>query len=214
METDVYREQIESPGLTDDIVGFRVQAHDGRVGRVRYVSADGSYMIVETGSWIFGRKAVVPRLALQTIDPARKTAFVWFTKSEIEGSPACDPALDDDCLKDVRAYYVATVKAANLAGGNLSIDTERRITGEEHDARFSKGQELRGETPEKQHEGRFSTGQELRDATLEKEDEGRFSKGQELTGETPEKQREGRFSEGQEEKPRRWSRLWRKTKVH
>src|SRR3954469_14883579 len=69
---------------------------------------------------------------------------------------------------------------------------------EADEERFSEGQEVEPETPEKAELGDFSRGQAT-DAGAHLAEEERFSEGQEEQGETPEKEHKGSFAEGQEE---------------
>src|SRR4051794_14173957 len=54
-----------------DITGYEVSARDGTIGKVEEVvnGADGrSYIVVDTGFWIFEKKRMIPAGAIDTID--------------------------------------------------------------------------------------------------------------------------------------------------
>jgi hypothetical protein len=56
----------ESSGMTAtgpaDLVGFDVEATDGNIGKIDEATYDvgGSYVVVDTGPWIFGKKVMLP----------------------------------------------------------------------------------------------------------------------------------------------------------
>ncbi|MBD0291736.1 MAG: PRC-barrel domain containing protein, partial [Thermoleophilia bacterium] len=45
-----------------DVVGFSVEATDGGIGKVDEATYDvgQSYLVVDTGPWIFGKKVLLP----------------------------------------------------------------------------------------------------------------------------------------------------------
>ena len=91
---DIWTYQVEvQPLLSDlDFEGFSVQAKDGKIGKVDEATheAGGSFLIVDTGPWIFGKKVMLPAGVVQRIDPEDKTAFVNLTKDEIKNAPEYD----------------------------------------------------------------------------------------------------------------------------
>lgn len=84
-----YRLDIDIDDSGIDLDGFDVEATDGHIGTVdEWSAADGnSFLVVDTGFWIFGKKRVVPARAVKQIDPDGKTVFVDMTKDQIEGAP-------------------------------------------------------------------------------------------------------------------------------
>ncbi|RAG85655.1 PRC-barrel domain containing protein [Streptacidiphilus pinicola] len=84
-----YRDEV---GYTDDLdlIGFHVEALDGRIGHVIHASSGGStgcYLVVDTGPWIFGKHAVLPARAVSRIDATRRTIVVDRTRQEIKDAP-------------------------------------------------------------------------------------------------------------------------------
>ncbi len=71
---------------------------------------------------------------------------------------------------------------------------------EQHDTGFAEGEKTipRTHLEEEEREGRFSEGQELLPDSPEKHVPERFSEGQEELPDSPEKHKEGSFAEGQE----------------
>ena len=57
-----------------DLSGFKVEATDGDIGKVDKATYEvgGSYIVVDTGPWIFGKKVMLPAGVIQDIDPDEK----------------------------------------------------------------------------------------------------------------------------------------------
>ena len=113
MQTDVwsYRER-ESLG-TDisgrDIAGFEVEAIDGSIGKIDAATYEtgSSYLVVDTGPWIFGKKVMLPAGVVQRIDETEESVFVNRTKDEIKNAPEFDDSmLEDDAYRgQLGSYY-------------------------------------------------------------------------------------------------------------
>lgn len=75
-----------------DLTGFKVEATDGDIGKVDEATNEvgGSFIIVDTGPWIFGKKVMIPAGLVQDIDPDAETIFVNRTKDEIKNAPEFD----------------------------------------------------------------------------------------------------------------------------
>jgi hypothetical protein len=56
-----------------DLTDFKVEARDGSIGKVDESTADAgkSYIVVDTGPWIFGRKVVLPAQTIERIERYR-----------------------------------------------------------------------------------------------------------------------------------------------
>ena len=56
---------------TVDLSGFKVEAVDGSIGKVDEATneAGGSFVVVDTGPWIFGKKVMLPAGLISDIDP-------------------------------------------------------------------------------------------------------------------------------------------------
>ncbi|MEX0673121.1 MAG: hypothetical protein WD981_02560 [Gaiellaceae bacterium] len=95
--TDVWSFGTE-PTIGDvDLTGFKVEAADGSIGKVDEATyeAGSSYLIVDTGPWIFGKKVMLPAGVVQRVDPESETVFVSRTKDEIKNAPEFDDATAD-----------------------------------------------------------------------------------------------------------------------
>jgi hypothetical protein len=92
MEMWTYRTDVVlEPAV--DLVGFSIEARDGSIGKVDESTADAgkSYLVVDTGPWIFGRKVILPARTVERIDLDERVVFVDRTKEEIKNSPEFDP---------------------------------------------------------------------------------------------------------------------------
>src|SRR5207249_10194971 len=75
-----------------DLTGFTVEARDGKIGKVDEATheAGGSFIVVDTGPLIFGKKVMLPAGMVRDIDPDTETIFVDLTKDEIKNAPEFD----------------------------------------------------------------------------------------------------------------------------
>jgi hypothetical protein len=97
------------PSLTYDLTGFSVEARDGGIGKVDEASNDvgASYIVVDTGPWIFGKKVVLPAGTIDRGDPDTETVFVDKTKDQIKDAPEFDPDRykDETYRSELGTYY-------------------------------------------------------------------------------------------------------------
>jgi hypothetical protein len=96
----VWTFRVESRLGDIDLTGFSIEATDGHIGKVDEATYEtgGSYLIVDTGPWIFGKKVMLPAGIVERIDTDSKTVFVNRTKDEIKAAPDFDKktARDDE----------------------------------------------------------------------------------------------------------------------
>jgi hypothetical protein len=91
-----------------DITGYKVEALDGSIGKVDRATyqTNVSYIVVDTGPWIFGKKVVLPAGIIDLIDRDDATVFVHRTKDEIKNSPEYDETRFDEAYRnDLGTYY-------------------------------------------------------------------------------------------------------------
>ena len=62
---------FRTPSFQKDLVGFDVEALDGDVGKVDGASTEAgdSYIVVDTGPWILGRKVLLPAGTIRRSTP-------------------------------------------------------------------------------------------------------------------------------------------------
>jgi hypothetical protein len=62
-----------------DLTGYAIAAVDGDIGHVDESTNEllgASYLVVDTGPWIFGRKVLLPAGVVERIDTAQKKVYV------------------------------------------------------------------------------------------------------------------------------------------
>jgi hypothetical protein len=94
-----------------DITGYEVEATDGSIGHVDEATYDTgrSYLVVDTGPWIFGKKVMLPAGVVREIDEADEKVFVDRTKDEIKHAPEYDASgADDEYRGQLGSYYDST----------------------------------------------------------------------------------------------------------
>lgn len=66
-----------------------------------------SYIVVDTGPWIFGKKVVLPAGVIDRVDVENEEIFVSRTKDEIKNAPEYDPdrEIDEGYRGELGAYY-------------------------------------------------------------------------------------------------------------
>ncbi|MDH2427504.1 PRC-barrel domain-containing protein [Sphaerisporangium sp. TRM90804] len=89
-----YSPALTGTGQSFDVVGYHVEATDGRIGSIDDATYEvgESYLIVDTGPWIFGKKVLLPASTVTQVDPQEKKVFVARTKQEIKDAPEFDEA--------------------------------------------------------------------------------------------------------------------------
>jgi hypothetical protein len=81
-----------------DLTGFAVEALDGGIGKIDEATYDtgSSYVVVDTGPWIFGKKVMLPAGTIDRIDLQDEMVWVARTKDEIKAAPEYDEAISGD----------------------------------------------------------------------------------------------------------------------
>ena len=86
-----------SPALpdTEDMIGYRVEAVDGAIGTISDATwrTDRAHLVVDTGTWIFGRTVLVPAGMVDDIDHPGRTVHVALPREVVKDSPAYDAEL-------------------------------------------------------------------------------------------------------------------------
>jgi hypothetical protein len=109
---------VATPGIDltkIDLTGFKVEARDGGIGKVDEAihEAGGSFIVVDTGPWIFGKKRMIPAGVIRDIDLDTETLFVDLTKDEIKDAPEFDEErYRDESYRGELSNYYAGRRAA------------------------------------------------------------------------------------------------------
>jgi hypothetical protein len=107
-------------GNRKDLVGFDVEATDGSIGKIDEAAYDvgHSYVVVDTGPWIFGNRVMLPAGTIDGIDRNVRRVFVNRSKDEIKRAPKFDK--DAYTTRDYRdrlgEYYGKFTASGRLDG--------------------------------------------------------------------------------------------------
>ncbi|HEX7746661.1 MAG TPA: PRC-barrel domain-containing protein [Micromonosporaceae bacterium] len=104
-----YRDDAGMTGA--DLVGYKVEATDGGIGKVDMASNDvnASYLVVDTGPWIFGKKVMLPAGVVNRVDHEEQRVFVDRSKDEIKAAPEFDADTHaDPAYRDKLGGYYST----------------------------------------------------------------------------------------------------------
>ena len=92
-----------------DVTGFEVEATDGEVGTVVEAAYElgSSWLVVDTGPWIFGRKVLLPAGTVESVDTEARRLYVDRTRDEIKSAPEHDPSgyADQEYRLSLADYY-------------------------------------------------------------------------------------------------------------
>ena len=91
-----------------DVTGYEVEASDGSIGKIDEATFDtgSSYIVVDTGPWIFGKKVMLPAGVVRDVDQESETVFVDRTKDQIKHAPEYDSTRVDDRYRgELGSYY-------------------------------------------------------------------------------------------------------------
>jgi hypothetical protein len=88
------------------LVGFSVEATDGHIGEIAASSivVGQAHILVETGSWILGKKRMIPAGVIERIDVHETTVHVGMSREQIKRAPDFDPAQPID-REECDEYY-------------------------------------------------------------------------------------------------------------
>ena len=87
MSTWTYRDEFAT--AQRDLVGYDVEATDGSIGKIDEATyeTEASYMVVDTGFWIFGKKRLVPAGVARRVDPQDQQGLRRDDEGPDQGSP-------------------------------------------------------------------------------------------------------------------------------
>ena len=92
-----------------DLAGWSVEALDGGIGKIDEATYDTpmSYIVVDTGPWILGKKVMLPAGVIERVDLDTETVYVSRTKDEIKNAPEFDEDSyrDEAYMSEVGGYY-------------------------------------------------------------------------------------------------------------
>jgi hypothetical protein len=107
VEMWTYREADTLEDL--DLKGFEVEASDGKVGTIVDAAYElgSSWLVVDTGPWILGKKVLLPAGTVKAIDSEGRKVYVDRSRDEIKDAPEHDPSgyADQEYRLALADYY-------------------------------------------------------------------------------------------------------------
>ncbi|MFF0549674.1 PRC-barrel domain-containing protein [Streptomyces sp. NPDC004311] len=95
-----------------DLTGYKVEATDGSIGKVDKHSDEvgDSYLVVDTGVWIFGKEVLLPASTVIRIDQDEEKVYVDRTKEQVKDAPEFhrDKHLGDAGYREELGTYYGT----------------------------------------------------------------------------------------------------------
>ena len=102
-----------------DLVGYDVEALDGEIGKIDAASQEIGirYLVVDTGTWIFGKKVMLPAGLVERIDVPNKRVYVGRIKEVIKKAPEFNEARHHDPrYREALAVYYGPGRPATSRG--------------------------------------------------------------------------------------------------
>jgi hypothetical protein len=108
------------------LAGLSVEASDGTIGKVDEATNDvgASFIVVDTGPWIFGKKVMLPAGLIKQVDMDTETVFVNRTKDQIKNAPEYDEDRNRD--ESYRSNYREQLGSYYGSGGAGYHDDDPR----------------------------------------------------------------------------------------
>ena len=107
-----YRPETGLTGDKLDVTGYPIAAVDGDIGSCRRGNQrvlGSSYLVVDTGPWIFGRTVLLPAGVVERVDTVEHKVYVDRTKDQIKAAPEYDQTVDDAQYRErLGGYYAET----------------------------------------------------------------------------------------------------------
>jgi Protein of unknown function (DUF2795) len=112
-----------------DLSGYDVDARDGEIGSVDEATNDvgASYLIVDTGPWIFGKRVLLPAGVIERVDHGARRIHAGLTREQIKNAPEYDPDAPVSAVyrQQVGSYY-AGLRTMGEDPARTSLEAQRR----------------------------------------------------------------------------------------
>jgi len=109
MERNVGLWDYSDTAYAADLTGYSVEATDGGIGKIDEATNEvgSSYLVVDTGPWIFGKKVMLPAGVIERVDRDDETVYVNRSKDEIKDAPEFDENRyrEGSYRDEIGAYY-------------------------------------------------------------------------------------------------------------
>lgn len=105
-----YRDDAGVTGA--ELTGYKAVATDGGIGKIDEAThdVDASYLVVDTGPWIFGKKVMLPAGVVNRVDHDEEKVYLDRSKDQIKAAPEYDDTSHaDPAYRDrLGGYYGET----------------------------------------------------------------------------------------------------------
>jgi hypothetical protein len=95
-----------------ELAGYHVQATDGRIGKIHESThgLDLSYLVVDTGPWVFGHRVMLPAGTVTNVDHEERRVYLDRTKDQVRSAPDFDPDMyaEQNYRDKISDYYHGT----------------------------------------------------------------------------------------------------------
>jgi len=102
-----YRDEAGVAGA--DLVGYKVEATDGGIGKIDSASytVNESYLVVDTGPWIFGKRVLIPAGTVDHVDHDDQKVYIDRDRDQIKAAPEyAEAAYTDPAWREnLGGYY-------------------------------------------------------------------------------------------------------------
>jgi hypothetical protein len=91
-----------------DLEGFGVVALDGDIGKIDDAAYElgSSYIVVDTGPWIFGKRVLIPARAIVRVDVPNEKVFLRLKRQQIQDAPDLQDVQGSERDRElIGAYY-------------------------------------------------------------------------------------------------------------
>lgn len=104
---DPWSYQDDTWATSADLVGYKVEATDGSIGKIDAASHEtgDSYVVVDTGPWIFGTRRLIPAGAVGGVDHEGRVVTVELSKDQVRSAPEYDSDTWDDTTRSAHEDY-------------------------------------------------------------------------------------------------------------
>jgi len=111
-----------------DLTGYDVEARDGSIGTVEEATRQTGtgYLVVDTGTWIFGRRVLLPAGVVERVDSGNRRLFVSRSRDEIRNAPEYEEVGASDTYRAQVGMYYGGLGAPAAAAREAS---SRQTTG-------------------------------------------------------------------------------------
>ena len=105
-----------------DLTGYDVEARDGSIGTVEQATRQTGtgYLVIDTGTWIFGRRVLVPAGVVDRVDSGNRKVFVNRSRDEIKNAPEYEETGVTDVYRAQVGMYYGALGEPALATGEAS----------------------------------------------------------------------------------------------